>query len=87
MRRETDARMNGFGNITMHKRMKNILLLLGFSAIVLGMASCRKVCECTTYQNGKSINNYLREKSDKSQPCSELQDVGSADSTIYMRCL
>lgn len=66
--------------------MKKLFLFLGLAAITFGMSSCRKVCECTTYQKGKSINNYLREKDDRAQDCKELEDVGSEDGTIYMSC-
>lgn len=68
--------------------MKKLFVLIGLAAITFGMSSCRKVCDCTTYQSGKSINNYLREKDSRDQSCKDLEDVYSTDSakTIYMRC-
>lgn len=66
--------------------MKKLFLLLGLAAITFGMTSCRKVCDCTTYQDGKSINSYLREKDDRAQDCKELEDIQSEDGTIYMKC-
>ena len=66
--------------------MKKLFILIGLAAVTFGMTSCRKVCECTTYQSGKSINNYLREKDSRDQACKDLEDVSSEDgTTIYMR--
>ena len=66
--------------------MKKLFILIGLAAVTFGMTSCRKVCECTTYQSGKSINNYLREKDSRDQACKDLEDVASADGTIHMIC-
>ena len=32
--------------------MKKLFILIGLAAVTFGMTSCRKVCECTTYQSG-----------------------------------
>ena len=66
--------------------MKKLFILIGLAAVTFGMTSCRKVCDCTTYQSGKSINSYLREKDSRDQACKDLEDVTSAEGTIYMSC-
>lgn len=66
--------------------MKKFLILLGVTAVVFGMSSCKKECNCTTTYGGTSVTQDWGEQ--KASDCDDLTSVYKANlgSAYTVKC-